>query len=48
MKTWKEFQGLVQLRDKALAGDGSSATEFIQSMNDGEYEGYEVVTPCEY
>lgn len=48
MKTWKEFQSLVQLRDKALSGNGPSASEFIQLMNSGEYEGYEIVTPIEY
>ena len=48
MKTYKEFQSLIELRKKALEGDGYSAAEFIQEMNDGEYDGYEIVQPCEY
>ena len=48
MKTYKEFQSLIELRKKALEGDGYSAAEFIQEMNGGEYEGYEIVQPCEY
>lgn len=48
MKTYKEFQSLIELRKKALEGDGYSAAAFIQEMNDGEYEGYEIVQPCEY
>ena len=48
MKTWKDFQSLIELRKKALDGDGFAAADLIQQMNGGEYEGYEVVTPCEY
>lgn len=48
MKAYKEFQYLIELRKKALEGDGYSAAEFIQKMNGGEYEGYEIVQPCEY
>ena len=48
MKTYKEFQSLIELRKKALEGDGYSAAEFIQKMNGGGYEGYEIVQPCEY
>jgi hypothetical protein len=48
MKTYKEFQSLIELRKKALEGDGYSAAEFIQEMNGGGYEGYEIVQPCEY
>lgn len=48
MKTYKEFQSLIELRKKALEGDGYSAAELIQEMNGGEYEGYEIVQPCEY
>lgn len=48
MKTYKEFQFLIELRRKALEGDGYSAADFIQEMNGSEYEGYEIVQPCEY
>jgi hypothetical protein len=48
MKTYKEFQSLIELRKKALDGDGYSAAEFIQEMNSGEYGGYEIIQPCEY
>jgi len=48
MKTYKELQSLIELRKKALDGDGYSAAEFIKEMDHSEYEGYEIVTPCKY
>lgn len=48
MKTYKEFQSLIELKRKALDGNEYSATEPIQEMNNGEYEGYEIIQPCKY
>jgi len=48
MKNYKEFQSLIELKKKALDGDGYAAAELIEEMNSGEYEGYEIVTPCKY
>jgi len=39
---------LIELRKKALDGDGYSAAQFIKEMDHSEYEGYEIVTPCKY
>lgn len=48
MKSYKEFQSLTELLKKALDGDGYAAAELIEEMNGGEYEGYEIVSPCKY